>query len=381
MKIVKVALFAVLFLMLSSSQAVAVSNVNSVITPNALNDNAAPNVLVTWVGTGPLTADEVALSEYGTYDVVTTTGNNNMLVKLNASGFEMYSDSLNASGYQTGGDTFKMIGTLYCIIDGNMFESSGFTASAGSNVALQGLGDHTVTFLYVIRTESGSLKYDSETIVIRTHSTDDFAAMNVRDFDLEYDVTDSAVAGEQIDMANVDVDYSRNVSILEDVRTKQDFSVEAVVNDGFLQAKNFHSAVKISGTIDTTGSADFDLLNPVTSTVGNVFLIDATGAHLMSDSVNTVAVRMSDTFVGLLVLSDAGYLIDNSEPDFEGLVTGGMGYNGSIDFWGVLDGATLGDLVFSTEVDTPGFSGMNAALGLLSLGIIAFVIPRRYKKN
>ncbi|MCE7735981.1 MAG: hypothetical protein GPJ54_13955 [Candidatus Heimdallarchaeota archaeon] len=393
MNIKKLTLFVSLFslLLLGQGSAATVASVSV----NSFNDGAAYSLDLWWVGTD--TANMLTPSTYGTYDIVSTTGLVSLTIKVNITGFAMWNDIYNITGVPDA--PTSTVGQLDVIIDGHhATRAAGYTGGSGIQVTLAGLGDHTVSYLYSNMDEDGTYHYATDSITIRLRSTNTFAAYKTGAFPLVYTVTDSATAGQNISRQNMALLFNYAYGIYTFTKNT---SLTAG-NDAVIGVDNTGTKITMSGAIDSTGSIDDALNQWVTSTAGRVFIVDAAGLHLYDGTAFDVTLRTEDaltsTFVGLFVLADAGMFYDDYDyEEFYGTVndTGTpTDFDFSFDFLGNVEGSTLGiDLVpgtFTTSVTSvatststvegPGFSGFDALLGLLSLGTIAFLIPRKFRK-
>ncbi|MCE7737220.1 MAG: hypothetical protein GPJ54_20195 [Candidatus Heimdallarchaeota archaeon] len=397
MNIKKLTLFVSLFslLLLGQGSAAVVSNVSV----DSFNDGTAYSLEAWWVGFSSADQDEIALSTDGTYDIVSTTGITTLNIKINLTGYAMWSDIYNYTGVPDA--LTATVGQLDIFVDGySITVAAGFAGGAGATVTIVGVGDHTVSYLYSNMDEDGTYHYATDSITVRMRSTDSFATYKTTTFPINYAVTDSAAAGQNISrmhMLTVEnyiygvISYSKNVTVAVD----NSAGVAIVANDDGTRSVDF------TGTIDSTGSIDDSTIEWVDSTVGRVFVVDAAGLHLYTGGAMDVTLRAEDpltsTYLGLYVQGDAGVFYEEEDlEEFFG-TTNDTGaeeeFVFSFDFLGALVGGSFGNVptgttqvtvestITSTEtVESPGFSGFEALLGLLALGTIAFLIPRRFRK-
>lgn len=391
MNIKKLTLFVSLFtlLLLGQGSAATISSVNV----DGFNDGEAYGVDIYWVGTSSADQHEISPSTWGTYDYVSTSSIVTLVIKVNVTGYSMWENVHDAIDLPEGALLIMpTVGQLDLFVDGTTITvGTGYTGSTGAVVTLVGIGDHTVSMLYSNMDDDGTFHYAMDSITIRIRTTASFVAYETTTFTLDYDIADAAVAGEDISRLNsiVSDPWSRNVTL----GVKVDATASATANtDGT-------RSIKITGTADTTGSRGDALVEMQKSTIGRIFIVDAAGVHLYDGSAMEVTVRATDpatsTYVGAYAQGDAGIFYDNTDHE-EILGTSDNTGNAvdfwwSVDFWGALDGSSFGSLDVSesrvtsietttTTEDTPGFSGFEALLGLLSLGTIAFLIPRKFRK-
>ncbi|MCY3414995.1 MAG: hypothetical protein INQ03_25315 [Candidatus Heimdallarchaeota archaeon] len=379
MKVLKLTLFASLFLLLASSSASLAASNSMDFEVNYINDGAAASLDIYFVGESSLAQDEIAMSTYGTYDIVSSEPVL-LTVKVNITGYTMWTDIFNYTGTPT--EAFATAGQLDMVIDGSVSTvGAGYVSGSGGFVSLTGAYDHTVAFIYSLMAEDGTFSYATDSITVRIReAAADFGDFDVKDYALSYDVTDVAVAGENISRAHtVPVyGYQRNAT------------VEINECEVTVEGSTMNEEISIVGQIDSTGSMDDATDEWVTSTIGRAFLFDAEGLHLIGDTAPTVAkVRYSgandtSTYIGVVVLGDAG--IGYHYYDHEGLrgtygdTDNEVDFEFSFDFLSAMSGAWFiegSETVIERTVDTPGFE---AALSFVSLAIIAYVVPRKFKK-
>lgn len=388
-----------LLVLSSTNQAVVATNfggnsVNNGFVLAGFDDSTDDfDVEVWFVGTSAVSSGELTETDAGTYDVVSDASFTTITVKVNISGYTDWGVSYWEDGNETNGvdEEDFTLGQLILVIDGQAsVVGNGYLNNAGSAFGLT-QGDHTVTFLYAGKGPDG-FEWASDTIIVRVReAAADFGAYTTAEVDLTVDVTDEAEAGTDFYVNATYLDpiwysFYKNGDALNPT-ADIDVSYTAADAEGTLEG------VTISGTVNSTGFDGLQVLgdefvlgediDTVTSTVGHHFVLDAAGVAYLGDATPAKAtIRTYDnqaTYVGLLVLAEFG----RTSIYFEGIRDHeGMNYGatGSFDFKIVTDGSQ--EISFETFTEeAPGFGAIEAAVGLFSLGVIAFVVPRLRKEN
>ena len=341
-------------------------------------------------------------------------------------------------------DRWTTAGQLYIIIDGTVNQLT--TSNIGTAVTVvMSQGTHVVSFLYIGMDGDGTMSWASDTIVIRVlKSADDFTRLGYQSSPVTFTLTDLAATTTTIttDPVIYDVDYSeslvRQITYGPTADLAYSYGGNSLVDGGRINIADPGTTMAISGTINSSGfdgyqakGWSFDLTEDYpdiwthdetpsyTATTGHVFLIDALGPHLASetdkityftsDAVEATG-NIAKTFVGLLVLSEFGYYYELNYGDhacfdcpgdhdgFSGSTDGEIAFEGSFDFNPVLVGITVFDdpnfgvtsITTTTETTTGAGStstktveepGFRALISLLALGIIAFAAPRFRREN
>lgn len=273
-------------------------------------------------------------------------------------------------------------------------------------ITVIGEGDHTISYLYSNMDQDGTYHYASDSITVRLRTTNSFATYKTVDFPVSYSVTDSASAGNNISRTHIYEQWNDFYYIYDFGKNATLDPVNNVVVD-IVAHDDGTRTVDFSGTIDSTGSIDPATNTWVESTVGRVYLMDAAGLHLYTGGAMDLTLRAGDpltsTYIGIFVQGDAGIFSEEGDmEEFFGtsndsiITENAIEFDWSFDFLGTLKGGNFGNIPTATTKITvssqttstetisegflPGFSGLEALLGLLSLGTIAFLIPRRFRK-
>ncbi len=389
-----------MLVLLTSSQAIAATSINV----STFNEGEDYSTAITFVGTSALDSAEITKSEWGTYDVVSDNNIKQITFKVNFTGLTVRLDTANTTGMLNSTYTyeFNTVGQFNVIVDGNVISTGAYTSPSGSIVTLNGYGDHIVTFVYYGYDASGNFVYASDAAIVRMRaSASEFKSQFLIDIPFVSSYTDSAVAGQEVDnlenyvytyWASEDLYYitGKNGDRLLDIEDKTDFKLSSYKDE---ETGNVNG-IEFGGTIDSTGSKEIVLddlfpskkdannetvvdLAKVKTTKGHVFVIDAKGAHLDDGSIETISIINSadgqtglSTYVGAMVVPDADLWVAS---DWEGL-PGGDSY----EFWSVLQGFYVPDAGEDSYTEVA--NGLNATLAIFTLGVIAFVIPRKFRK-
>ncbi len=402
-------------LLLGQSVAVTALNDNGSIEADIIHSEKDFAIDIFFVGSGvPI---PTAINEFdGTYDFVSETSLTSLVVKANLQGYTTVTDETNETLAETVGQLFLIIdGVLSTVGPGYMYLETGALITLSQ-------GTHVVSFLYVGNGNEG-FQFASDSIIIRiAKSADDFDDLIIDEIDLDYQVTDKAVAGG--DWANPtpvyyepiwddwarDLDYTpeNNVGIYA---TSED-NVTKFVDGISFDFGDANYKVLINGSVDTTGTDGYSFqLNatdgdfiydddgaPVSATdlkttTGYLFLVDANGVTFIDDNTPTTidVIKLPDanatgqayTYIGVLALADYGYWTDPwwGAHDLDGFTASGDGeieYDYSFDFVATLSGVYVADAI---AAEAPGFQATETAFALVTLGVVAFLIPRFRKEE
>jgi hypothetical protein len=399
-----------------------------------------------FVGYGSTEGQRISLDTDGTYhyvDADAASGFNLVRIKTNISGYTCYGDCSDSSLATGNRSLFDATGgAAYVIVDGAVLPAgNGFMSSSGADIALSGIGNHIVTFLYMGKDQDDGVVYGMDTITIRIATADVFPALNSATTDVNVDVTDLAAVSEFNGSATAYYDAGWSSWTKED---RIDPSVSFTLQDatgttdlgtvvGSLSAST--TTLTISGTVNSTGFDGMQIDRVHNSTIGNTFFYDAAGLTPLADLTevtfwdNTFVTTcdttvFTPTYLGLITFADNGRWVKDavSYPswqapfaDFEGLntitnstnSTQTFSLDASFDFTDSFDNQvflmssdtppaacstitttttdtnTVTDTVNTTDVSTKTESpGFGVIVSLLTIGVIAFVAPRirRVKK-
>jgi hypothetical protein len=423
---------AISFLMLCSvSGTVAQYGEGSIQGLDAVINDEDFDVKVIFVGTSATTQGKLNITSEGTYDIVSDSAFTSVAITLNISGFSDWTGQESQlidfvrGGVANSGKDDVIAGSLFVIVDNEVTPTTSFVGASGATVVMA-RGDHTVTFIYASNTPTGfEWASDSVVIRIRNGTSPDFGSYETKALPLDLAVTDSAIPGRELLVTPSNYAFNGFSGAYEWFKnTSSGLEASTEVTVAYDQEN-----IRIAGTVDSEGIDyyqawgdgtatgyfdDFGLNGtfteqlPYTTKRGRTFLIDADGAHLLTGAEtlagpSTVTVRdendvgeFTPTYVGLVTLAPYGRtsaFID-TVTDYEGF-TSGQGFKGSFDYVYDGDGAFLTvpptyvtslttNTVTSTVLSTggvPGFTSFEAIFGLISLGVIAFVIPRFRKEK
>lgn len=418
MKLKGLILIVAMSALLLLSQSVAVTALKNDVSMR-IDDTLADkefSVDIYFVGTSLLASGEITESVNGTYDVITQSALTSLVVKVNVSGYTTITDDNNITAPH-----------LFLILDGELSVlGAGVLGSAGALIPMS-VGTHTLSYLLVGNGNEG-FQYASDTIIVRIGAdADSFNDFIIETVPLVFDVSDEAVAGEEWtednpiywDWGNWDWYRNFDYTPVNDVEvwvTSEDNTTMLKDGTPFDFGEEGYS-VLINGTIDTTGvaglSADWNFTattpqagldegwpyggsyvypNLITTT-GYQFLVDASGLTYIGSNVPTTidVVKLPDegaanqpfTYLGVLALADYGYMLDMwwGAHDLDGLTGSSDGtilYEYAFDFVATLSGVYVADAV---AAEAPGFQATETAFALVTLGIVAFVIPRFRKEE
>jgi hypothetical protein len=337
----------------SSFGASAINNSSDRTTPSVSPathiDGATFSVDVSFVGKGSTEGQRINVSSDGTYHFIDPTaddGFNLVRLKTNITGYTCFGDCTNSSLAADRTVFEATAGSIFIIVDGNVLPAgAGYMSSSGSDVPIAGLGDHTVTFLYIGKDSVMGTVYAYETFIVRI-ATDE---ANLDPYvtsttPITASVTDTAVANKYYNSSAVGY-YDPSWSSW----TKEDFNQPtadvSVLRDGESTSQNVvdnlnGTTLSIGGTINSTGFDGLQIVREQNTTVGNAFFLDAAGITPLGDVTeltyydNAYNPAACDdpfnriTHVGVLVLADNGRWVQDavSYPpwqtpfaDFEGL--------------------------------------------------------------
>ena len=426
LKIVIVVFASVLMLTLGQSVAVAAINdtTRTSVQPNAVFDAEAFDVDIYFVGT--TIVDEVTVDADGTYHIISDDVLSLIRLKLNVSGWTCWGPcATNMSDPRVN----VTAGELFQILDGSAsVAGSGPTTSGGFDVALAA-GDHTVTYLFVGRGETGGLKWASDTVNIRIRKTGGtFNTFKTITVPVAFTATDEADTTDQINVSAAyddalngwtrDIDQitpENGITLSYSDLTLEDISTVALYDD---------LTLTFGGSYNSTGFDDFQYLwteQLYDVTKGYVFVIDSEGVQLAT-SATTANIFAGDVldkpyqnFVGTLVLAEYGRWqrgLTGNAADWDGFLgttnhtntsLAGQSFDGALDFVGKIDGSVVWGVdgalhdrtsttgttsevgttstVTTTTTEDEGVPGFGALVSLLALGVIAFAIPRFRKEK
>lgn len=382
MKIFRISLFVLMITILASSQgAIAATNDNNTgLSVSGFDDkSAAYAVSITSVATGSYDDNVTSKSEFGTYDF--DKAEVELTVTLDFSGFASFADANNYTGENNATYTYtfqQVVGQLNLIIDGAVSTGGAFANPDGSILYVTGYGDHVVTFLYTGFDKDGEFVYASDSMVVRLRSEGTtFGAFGYGELNLKMKAKNTADGGETINRLS-NIGSGRNVSL----QTELEKSVSGIETSITVNGDGVADELLFKGEYDATGTVDDAQASEVVSTEGHVFILDAKGAHLYDDggffrgdtpeivyTTRSADDKSAKSYLGMLVLADGGLLVGS---DAEGIGDP----DGSYDFFYATAGIFVGgDVAPPTAV--PGFE---VAVTFTALAIIAFVIPRKYRK-
>jgi hypothetical protein len=240
----------------------------------------------------------------------------------------------NFSGYtfwQLGNHTFEgisrtfelgnstLIGQYYIIIDGdvrpvNMDEVGVY----GFNVGIP-RGDHTISLLYVTKTQEGEILWDSDTIVVRIRAEDNFEPYTLKEVDIDltyqdiHDQSSQILKGDAITLTTTNNDNTPLYGWERNFVFKPEIDA-SFLNDGegispFSIVKDNSSLdLSFDATVNSTGFEELQFYNEWNKSQGVSFIVDAQGPHLL-DPANLpekVSLRYGNNFFGLLTLAPYG---------------------------------------------------------------------------
>jgi hypothetical protein len=439
----------VLFILISGSSfgASAINNTsdrtNQTVVPATHLSGEDFSVDIGFVGYGSTEGQritpETGTNIYHYIDADAAAGFNLVRLKTNITGYTCWGTCTDTSLTGDRSVWDATVGAAYIIVDGNVLPAgNGYMSSSGSDVAIAGVGDHTVTFLYIGKDQNDGHVYGYDTIILRI-ATDEanLGTYETSTVSISSTVDEVGVAGTTYNDTAVAYydpswsswtkeDYNEPVADVSFERNGYPVSANVVYDlDG--------STITIGGEMNSAGFDGLQIERVQTTTLGMAFFIDASGLQPLdeADTLTFYNNALSDTsvctptlskitYAGVVVFADNGRWVEDAVEypswqspfeDYEGFGTvtdaanSSITYdtNASMDFTYKVDApahffsndvpdstciqdtetffTTTTDTITSQETTTSTSTktespGFGVIVSLISIGVIAFVAPR-----